>query len=505
LGKVKRHIIKQKIGKKNLKIIYIALILTLAYFIAYLIMHPMAPSLYDDDTTYEMLAYNYIHGTFAQSPYPYSTRLLQIIPIALFYKAIGVNLLSNAMWNIISSLLLVILTFFIGRELYNEYVGYLSALIMCFFPLVVMLAASSNETIPMSMFAALAVLSFIKGYSKNNSKWYFITGISIFASFLASPLGILIGIIIFFYLILITLYSKFKKSNAVVSLKGLHIISGIAFSVLILLIYNYITCGDPLVTFNITLNFASGPLFIKPAINMQYYTVLFPPFTKNLPGYINIGYVLYLFFIAAPYLVIKKVKQAFLPIFWFSFGLLYLWIGPMYISLFPFKYMTIPPVWRYLTILAAPAAVTVSIFIVRMFEIYKKHRIALGILFFLVMFFIIYSSIRINLYEYSFYVKQISPIFYLAQYLNALPNSTTIYLPLQLPNLEVYMHFDNASRFVYYNMEVTNCTYASNYNYIVTVKFPGVLESRCPSWSEVDFINNKTEISENGIYLYRPN
>jgi len=67
------------------------------------------------------------------------------------------------------------------------------------------------------------------------------------------------------------------------------------------------------------------------------------------------------------------------------------------------------------------------------------------------------------------------------------------------------MHFDNASRFVYYNMEVTNCTYASNYNYIVTVKFPGVLESRCPSWSEVDFINNKTEISENGIYLYRPN
>ncbi len=98
-------------------------------FAAYLVSHPMAPSFYDDDTAYETLAYWYLHRSFALSSYyPYSIRILQIIPIAVSYCLFGQNMLSNAMWDILSSLLLVLIAFYIGKLLYNKYVGYISSL-----------------------------------------------------------------------------------------------------------------------------------------------------------------------------------------------------------------------------------------------------------------------------------------------------------------------------------------------------------------------------------------
>ncbi|MGC9205354.1 MAG: ArnT family glycosyltransferase [Candidatus Micrarchaeia archaeon] len=502
-GKTRAKRRASKASRPHSKIIYLMLLATLAIFAAYLVTHPMAPSFYDDDTTYEMLAHFYLEGSFTQNAYPYTTRLLQIIPLALSYDLLGQNLLSNAMWDIVSSLLLVLITFYIGKVLYNEYAGYLAALIVCVFPVTFYLSASGNETIPMAMFASLAILSFIEGYYKNSSKWYFISGISIVAAFLTDPLGALIGVTIFVYMLLLFLYKKFSKNTRIISFKSMHVFTGIAVAILLLLIYNYFTSGNPFITFDITLGFASGPLFIPPSVPTPYYALLLSPFLGSISG-INIGYTLYILIIAVPYLIIKKVKQAYLPIFWFGFILIYLWIGPMYISIAPLGYSGIPHVWRFFTLLAAPAAIIIAIFLVKLNELYKNHKLIIRLLTGAILVFILLSSLNLDLAPYSIYYSNMLPIYKLSQYLLSLPNTTTIYLPLQEPNIEVYMNFDNASRFIYYNLNISSCNISKQYDYTVVLNesiFP--VRAPCPTWSEVNLSVGETAEQRNSILLYR--
>ncbi|MEM0149068.1 MAG: glycosyltransferase family 39 protein [Candidatus Micrarchaeaceae archaeon] len=493
--------------KSGHAIIYILLAVLLVSLAAYLFTHLMAPSFYDDDTTYEMLAYWLYTGNsdFIFLP-PYSARLLQIIPIAIFYKLLGVNFLSNAMWNIISTVLLVIITFYIGKELYNEYAGVLSAFLLSFFPILIMLGSSGNETIPMAMFAALAVLSFIRGYSRDSSRYYFVTGISIFAAFLASPLGAVIGVIIVGYLLILYISPK-QLTGIRITRKSAHILSGVLLSVALLTIFDYIVSGNPLLIIEISIGFASGPYFIAPAAPSPYYEVLLLPslYFKPVVAAISTSLFFYISIAASAYLLFRKVRVSYLPVFWFAFGLLYLIAGPMYINLFPFRYATIPQEWRFLTLLSSPMCILPSILIVKIYSAHKKRRPAALIIGAVIVASLVFTSAKTNVFNYNSYLNGMLPQFYLASYLSSLPNSTTIYLPLYLPNIIVYMHFDNTSRFKYYSGFITNCSSSENYDYIIIVNSTSSSSNNvlsCPSWQQVDFLKNETDVSKTAIYLY---
>ena len=494
---------KQRISKRNLKIIYIALILTLAYFIVFLVTHPMAPSFYDDDTAYEMLAYDAAYGQFyPTTSYYYTARIMQILPMAVFYEFMGVNFLSSAMWNIVSSLLLVILTFYIGKDLYNEYAGYLAALIMSVFPLVVYLAGTSKETIPMALFSTLALFSAMKGYDENSAKWYFVSGMSIVASFLASLLGSIISIVIFVYILILALYHKISGKGNSVSFKSLYVFGGLAFGLLLVLMYGYFTVSNPFIIFQINIEYSTVPSFTHFSVITPYYAILLPPFFDNLSG-INIGYIFYIFYIAVPFLLIKRVKSSYTTIFWSVFTLLYLFIGPMFISISPLKYSVIPRGWQYLPIVAAPVAVTIAIFLVELNKIYKKHKLTVRLITAAILIFIVCSSVNLDFASYYGYRTQMLPIYYLAQYISSLPNTTTVYIPLQLPNLEVYLDFKNINRLIYYNENITNCNITKQYDYIVIADYSNNNQSLCSFWTSVNFFGNKT-VTNNYVYLYKP-
>ncbi|MGC8710605.1 MAG: ArnT family glycosyltransferase [Candidatus Micrarchaeia archaeon] len=475
--------------------------LTLLVSTIYLVTHPMAPSFYDDDTSYEMLAHDITIGVFYPSlGYYYDARIMQIYPMALFYKFMGINFLSSAMWDIVSWFIMVILSFYIGKELYNEYVGYLAALIMCVFPLMIYLSGTSKETIPMTLFTTIAFYSAMKGYFKDSSKWYFASGVSIIAAFLCDLLGVIIGPVILLFLLILFINSRLKTKHNGPSIKSLHILSGVAFGIMLVLLYGYILAGNPYVIFQIDITYATVPSFTNFSVITPYYAILLPPFLDNLSG-VNIGYIFYLFFIAVPYLLIKKVKESYIPIFWSAFTLLYLWIGPMFITLNPFKYSIIPRGWQYLPIVAVPVALTIGIFIVKLGETFRKHKPVAWFLVGAIVIFIVYSSVSLDIASYYGYKMQMSPIYYLSQYLNLLPNTTTIYLPLQLPNIEVYMNFDNVSRFIYYNQNISSCNATMGYDYVVTTSYTGAFPVPCPYWKEINFSEGRY-LPANYIKLY---
>ncbi len=493
-------------SKRKHTLAYALLAALLICLVVYLFTHLEAPSFLDDDTTYELLASMFSNGQTSFFIPPYSARLLQIIPIAAFYKLMGVNLVSNAMWDITSTLILVLITFFIGKELYNEYAGLLAAFFLSLIPIINTLAASGNETIPMAMFASLAVLSFIKGYSRNSSLWYLAAGVSIFASFLASPLGVVIGVVIVVYMLIMKIGHGLNKTRIKITRKSLGIVWGIALSALLLALFDYLISGNPLHILSVSLGFVSAH-FIAPVAPTPYYeTLLLPKLGPGAPSMINANAVFfYLSLIASAYLLLKRSKAAYLPAFWLLFGMLYLLAGPMYVGLFPPKYSVIPQEWRFLTMLAVPMALLPAIFLVKLTEEFKKHKPYILIAVAVVILLLAYVSAAANNLNYQGYLISMRPQLHLASYLNALPNSTTIYLPVQLPWIVTYMHFDNLSRFKGYSEPLQNCTSAEKYDYTITTSnlSSGSSGLACTSLHRIGFLQNKTVISGTGLYLYR--
>ncbi|MEM0094716.1 MAG: glycosyltransferase family 39 protein [Candidatus Micrarchaeaceae archaeon] len=493
--------------KKSAKIAYIALVLILIYFITYLSTHPMAPSFFDDDTAYEMLAYDVVHGTFYPTTnYYYTARIMQVLPMSIFYLLFGINFLSSAMWDIIASSLIIIITFYSGRDIYNEYVGVIAALILSVFPLMVYLSGTSKETIPMALFTTLAFYGAMKGYLKNSSKWYFVSGLSIIAAFLASLLGIIIAVTILVYVIILAFYQRHKKEKRV-SLKSVHILSGAIFGIALILLYGFLASNNPFIIFQINIEYITVPSYTHFSVITPYYAILLPPFFDALSG-INIGYIFYVFYIAIPYLLIKRVKKSYTAIFWALFTLLYLWVGPMKIGMAPFSYSMIPRGWQYLPIIAPPVAITIAAFLVNIYESYgKKHLVPTISIISAVIVFIVYSSLYLDITAYYGYLNQMLPIFDLANYLNTMPNTTTIYMPLQIPDIEEFMLFNNISRFIYYNLQVPNCSVTKNYDYVITMSGLPNSSMVCPSWTEVYFPENRLlpQYSKNYIKLYKVN
>lgn len=492
--------------KRKHTLAYVLLAALLICLAVYLFTHLEAPSFFDDDTEYEGLAFVFSNGQTSFFTPPFSARILQIIPIAAFYKIMGVNLVSNAMWDITSTLLLVLITFFIGKELYSEYAGLLAAFFLSFIPIINSLAATGNETIPMAMFASLAVLSFIKGYSRNSMMWYLASGVSIFASFLVSPLGVVIGVVIIAYMLIMKIGHALNKTRIEITRKGLGIVWGIIFSALLLALFDYIISGNPLRIFSASLGFVSVHFIIPAAPTPYYEALLLPGFNPFAQHMINANALFfYLSIVASAYLLLKKSKAAYLPAFWLLFGILYLLAGPMYVGIFPFKYSVIPQEWRFLTMIAVPMALLPAIFLVKLAEESKKHRLHILIAIAIAISILLYVSAASNNASYQGYLAFMRPQFYLASYLNALPNSTTIYLPIQTPAVITYMHFDNLSRFKGYSEPLQNCTYAEEYDYIIaTANISGSSSSlACASLHQIDFLQNKTVVPRPELYLYR--
>ncbi|MDE1855794.1 MAG: glycosyltransferase family 39 protein [Candidatus Micrarchaeota archaeon] len=487
------------------------LLAILAFALIYSIVFVEGPSFFGDDTVYLDMANAVVHGNFHQSPFIFSVRLLMAYPIGFFYSLFGVSLITSSAWDIISFLGIIVVAFLLGKELHGNLAGIIAALLAGFFPLLVQLSATVSDDIPLAFITSLAMLALLYGQRKASREWYFIAGILLIASPLVTPEGLIIIITAIFYLIVEVLRKKIALDAKLLSLPA-----GMAAALIVLMLFNFINSGNPLITFTVNTNFYSAvgqqntipstntdPMFYLQDMfsygvisNLQAaaHAGIFNPLTIWQSIYMqnpnNAGFFFYVLVLAAIYLILRKERKAYFVLFWFAISFLYLEFGPMHISLVPFSYLLSYRLTRFLTIIAVPTVVVIGIALARLTSRYPKPSSLLGICFAsAVAIFLILTSLPINtLWYHTTYAERFDQLA-MAQYLNQLPNTTKIYFTGAFSNIHSYMMFDNLSRFYAYD-NMQNCTQIPKGAYVLIPKYNKVFTLNytpnplpyCPGW-----------------------
>lgn len=479
---------KKKHG--STRTVYAILLLIVLYVVAYSVLFVVGPSHMGDDIAYAFFAHYVAIGTFVQSPGDIlSVRILHIFPIGFFYALFGVGKLTSAAWDILSFALSTALAFLIGRELYDERVGLLAALIFAFFPLSAIYATTMSDNTPLMLFAGLAVFLLISAIRRNSKKWYLASGMALAAAPIVMPEGFVLWVIVGAFLILELLRRKISVNKTT-----LFFVYGFVATMALLLIFNYANAKSPLITFTsniayygqtwrpdlqpmplgVTLSFYPDVMFPYRIVNQVYGLLSGHGF--DLQGILanenSVGFYFYAFVIAAMYLVVKRDRRAYILLFWFVAGIAYLEFGPQHIGLNPLTYELSHRLDRYLTLMAYPVAIIIAAALVAITGnskgMLRKSKIAMCSL---VVLFLIATAVPLTVYAHEVALAEQYPQLQAANYLGQLPNSTVIYADSGYGDLSVYMGFSNMSRFWYAYGGLYDCHSFQTKSYVLFPRY----------------------------------
>jgi 4-amino-4-deoxy-L-arabinose transferase-like glycosyltransferase len=139
------------------------------------------------------------------------------IIFALTLKLPGPELFYMRFVSVLFLIGTMLVTFHLGRELYSREVGYLAAILLLSFPLLVRLSASAMMDIQLTFFFSLALLLFLRLSKTPSYKLAFATGIVIGLGLLTKYIMILIFVILFFYILFFKSFRTIKSYLFVVT------------------------------------------------------------------------------------------------------------------------------------------------------------------------------------------------------------------------------------------------------------------------------------------------
>lgn len=462
--------------KKYAVLIVLAAILTNAA--AYAFTHFEGPSEYGDDPNYLFLAYSVINGTYMVNPhYIFSLRLMSFLPITLIYLLLGVNGFTSSLWNIISYLGVIAVTFIIVKLLYNRKAALLSAFLISIYPLATKFAVNIGEDMPLTFIASLAVLFFVYA-KKTGSRWYYLaSGVFLVFTWLISYEGA----VVILFVLLYALYSLYRKSIHI-DRNTLFFIYGIVIPFVLVFIMSSISSGYPFAMITGNLGFYSSVGVLTSN------TVTIPTTNDNLMFYVN-GMGQYrvfktlfastnivanfrnmanvLFFLPAPssyglyyYLVLPilalllifRDRRSIFFIAWFAVATLFLEFGPMAIHIvanpagnFGASYNNIGytidlgPVsivyvlayrlLRFMLVAAVPMAAIIGIGFAKMLEVKNKYLLAFDIVVIAILLGVLFlNNYLIEHYWYYWQHYPESIVSQVGNYLRVHSGNSQIYL-----------------------------------------------------------------------------
>src|SRR3989344_7372920 len=107
-------------------------------------------------------------GEFKPELNHFSSRIGIIYPQALVYRIFGVNEAASNILPLIFSISGIILTFHLGKLLFNEKTGLIAAFLLSFFPLDVIYSTRFLSDLPSAVFSALSVFIFLRAEKIKN-------------------------------------------------------------------------------------------------------------------------------------------------------------------------------------------------------------------------------------------------------------------------------------------------------------------------------------------------
>jgi uncharacterized membrane protein len=510
-----RQTLLNKIKKRPKVFAYVGITAILVFAIIFSAVYFIGPSSEGDDWFYSSIGYALSAGQSPYSTFSYQipgllvSRFTIVVPIAFFDYVFGPGPVQSAMWNVLAYLLTIVITFFLAKETYNYKVGLLAAGLMALSPVVATYATTVDDDTIMMFMTALMALAFILATKYKSGKWFFVAGTAGVLSLFATPESIEFVVFLALCTVLLTLRKKISWESIVFAC------AGVILGILIVLIAGYFLSysGNQFWVLEVLYNYDQTSA-VPSALN-YYMQYMFPyNFISIIQGgglstptqiinfigtwdynFNQAGLYFYAVIPATLYLMLKKERRSYFFVAWLVFILLYLTIGPNTISLNPLSFTTPPKLPRYLMLVAIPVVVLLAMWAVRFVETRRSRtgNFLAGLMVALVILVLLENAFWVDVYNYLTNERQLYSQAQIADYLLALPNNTPIaYDNGFYDTPEIYMHFDNTSRF--YSIDFMNCTEASNGSYAMVPPadypiFNGTGYASNNSYTYADFIN----------------
>ena len=346
---------------------YLIAILLFALFLRIIFLSGINSS---DDLNYMTISHEILEGKF-ESGSLHTLRILMIYPTVFFFWLLGISNFSAALWPLICSMGTIILIYKIGKLLFNERVGLLSAFLLSFFPLDVIYATRLAADVPVAFLMTVSVYLFLKARTVNRGYLYlFSSGIVLGLSYLVKELGLLLFFFYFVYII----YEFISKRK--INFNYSFILLGFLLVFTIEGLYYYSSNGDFLLRYHAVSGIFSVPTDywgkgIYPIDILTFY----PPAMLNLVDYYSgtpntriYGFFFYFIFLALIYSLIIREKRSYALIIWMLSLFLYLQIGTRSLS----EYLLFGKEYRYLIIIIVPALIILASFLLDKSKVIRK-------------------------------------------------------------------------------------------------------------------------------------
>jgi len=159
---------------------------------------------FNDDSYYLEFAERIYKGLeFRPTKYVWSVRVGVYLPVVLSWKIFGISEFSTSLFFLLYSIGVVLMTYFIGKELFNERVGLVASLLISVFPLDVIYSTQVGPDLPFQLFSAAAVLFFLKSYkfSKGYKIYSFLAGLFLGIAYIFKEMVFLVLVSFGFYIL----------------------------------------------------------------------------------------------------------------------------------------------------------------------------------------------------------------------------------------------------------------------------------------------------------------
>jgi outer membrane protein assembly factor BamB len=202
-----------------------------------------------DEQTYSQWAYHMVKSGDYLTPWASGTELFLIGKppflmwlMSLAYQVFGVNNFASRIWSAVFGTLSLMVMFYLGKKLYNSYVGFLSALVLGTFITYFVFARYAMTDVPFVFFFVASVYFFVLSEKTGNDwKYAILSGLCFgLALMTKQTAALLIPLIIFSYLISTRRSLRFLFSKQFVLFLGLGLLVFAPW-----LIYMSIQFGSP--------------------------------------------------------------------------------------------------------------------------------------------------------------------------------------------------------------------------------------------------------------------
>lgn len=275
-----------------------------------------------DDVGYAEFAHQMATGTYEPPPPTnYGTFGLRwgiVAPTALAYRLFGINDVSIALYPLLCSLAGIVLLYLFGRRLFDERTGLLAALLLAFFPLDIQYATRLWPDLPFSLLGWTAVYLFLRvdpdgtGAAWDRLAGPFLVGLVLGLSYLTKSTGV-------FFLLLVGLMSLWRMGERrrilwryAFVLVGFFLVWGAETG------YYAMAAGNPFYkAFVIETGYNLHPTFsgafYKGARLVSRLTYEFV--VMLLISFLSFGLYYWLVLIGAVYLLVRRDRASYFPLF----------------------------------------------------------------------------------------------------------------------------------------------------------------------------------------------